>query len=243
VDQNILFRWIWRLNALLLLGTLAVIAVLAAPQVWQAIWWQYAGTNAGYAVYGQGPASAASPDQNSYGLSLDFVRPGRKETVLVLAPVHSYPQVSESGSYEPQTRADYNRVANYLFVDPKTGDSRWLFLSNNQIITSTGYVYDSGIPDVYVPYMPRFTPSGPARAVLYEVKPEGGSKFQLYVSKLDGSNLVKLLDDLDHAPTETADAETISVRYATGGHEMLAVFATGDFKQLVVKDISKESKK
>src|SRR4029078_1382919 len=117
----------------------------------------------GYTIYATGSGPGSTRLRDSYGLSLDFQRTGRRETVLVLAPVHPYPQIDESGIYQPQARADYSQVANYLFVDPTTGTSRWLFPSNNQTITSTDYVYDSGIP---VASIPAVLGSNPARAVL-----------------------------------------------------------------------------
>ncbi|MBI1210951.1 MAG: hypothetical protein GC190_05775 [Alphaproteobacteria bacterium] len=175
------------------------------------------------------------PSANALELTLDFSRPGRKQTVLVLAPVVTYPVVNQPGPYR-LGGADYSRVTNYLFIDPATGSSRWLFPGNEQTIASTDFVYNTDVPATVIP-------KEPAHAVLYDVQPKGATKFQLYVSKLDGSALTKLLDDLDGPASEVADAETISVRYAVAGRQMLAVFATADFRQLVVKDVTKESKK
>jgi len=170
MDPNILFRWIWRLNAVLLLAALSLLALFSAPHIWQTLQWEYGNRGDGYTIYAAGSGPGSTRLRDSYGLSLDFQRTGRRETVLVLAPVHPYPQIDESGIYQPQARADYSQVANYLFVDPTTGNSRWLFPSNNQTITSTDYVYDSGIP---VASIPAVLGSNPARAVLYDVRPAG----------------------------------------------------------------------
>jgi hypothetical protein len=94
-------------------------------------------------------ASAGSP-ANEYGLRLELSSDGHGNTV-----------------YRTRTMCDFEDipVANYLFVNQKTGEQRWLFPKPQHCIWRVFYFTDR----------PQVAPVKPseARAVVYDVTPSG----------------------------------------------------------------------
>lgn len=185
MDQNVVFRWIWRFNAI----AIAIFLLLIGSSFLPYFMWRVAPAVESVT----GPIlEQPTTKQPDLRLFLDFTREGRREMVFALAPEAN---VSEKFSSPDESRlganiADPTRVVNYLFIDPTTGATRWLFPTNDQVITATDYVTKNMSDRV-----PQLREAGPALAVVYDVKPlqrvGAPTKYQVYVSRLDGTNLTR----------------------------------------------------
>jgi hypothetical protein len=235
MDQNFLFRWIWRFNAI----GLAVALILFGWSVY-GYYTMMSTLMPGSTVIIGADGDEAKSDSKALRLFLDYAREGRREMVFALAPEQkmpvAYPDSSKIGY---QSKANLSRVANYLFVDPATGATRWLFPTNDQVITATDYVTKDMTNTTAVVFRDPL----PAVAVVYDVKPTSASatprKYQVYVSKLDGTGLTKLFDDLDEATTFVPSADnTIFATYNVKGRHMVSTISMADFKVVMTKDLS-----
>ena len=233
MDQNRFFKWIWRFNAVAL--ALAMLA-LAATFVQSYFFWSNFGAPAARQVVG---ALTTPAGTSKYHLRLDFGREGR--TVAVLALEDSQTRSVGGGSYSGPPQSD---IFNYLFVDPMTGAAHWLFPTNHQRITDTDYL--TAQPNQTNPFGPtyeRASGSGPVRAIVYDVVPggdaagaEAATKYQVYVSKPDGTMLTKFIDDSDGVPsTIQVDADKILVFYVSKGRAMAASFSLVDSEVSMVR--------
>lgn len=231
MDPNWFFRWIWRLNALALALVLMAAGIgLALPF----LSWQIRPV-VERAVDATKPAQQQAP---KYRLAFDYVRQGRSQIVLTLGHVVEPERGFGSGSF---SKDGYDsRVANYLFVDPATGATRWLFPTHGQMIASTDYLTDQ---TARAAILPGESP-GVLRAVMYDVVPNAEQPkdkwtYQVFLSAPDGSTLTKVLDDLDEqAEAVQLDVDSVVIAYKSKGRSMIARFSLVDLKPSMQKDMT-----
>jgi len=229
MDQNWFFRWIWRFNAVALAVVLIAAGIgLALPF----LAWQLAP-----AVERAVDATQPKQEPPKYGLTLESARAGRTEIVLALDYLHSPERGLGSFSKDAYAR----RIANYLFVDAATGAHRWLFPTNDQMVTRTEYLTDTPSP-----YAAEMSGPGALRTVYYVVVPGSGrigndAKYQVYLSKPNGEALTKILEDLDEAPSAMQlDADNLAVSYKLKGRIVVARVSLKDFKTTLQVDVSSQ---
>jgi hypothetical protein len=230
MDQNWFFRWVWRFNALALSVVLIAAAIgLALPFLaWQV-------SPVVDSVVQTEPASpAAKPPK--YRWHLDYPRGDRKVGVLALILAPENAEILDASSLKPPSPI---KTVNYLFVDPQTGATRWLFPTHNQLITSTDYMALQGAVGDFA-----IQPSGTPIAVVYDVIPGDpnaapiGRKVDVYASKIDGTNLTKFMGDLDEAPTFVPAGEGVIIANGKANDkDFVATFSLTEFKQLARKDL------
>jgi hypothetical protein len=230
MDQNFFFKWVWRFNAL------ALALILLAGAVGFAIpFFSWRVAPAIESAIDPSPPPAKAP---KYQWSVRPSREERAEGLLALEiPARYEPGGSFSGGPTPAI------AVNYMFVDPATGATRWLFPGHNQVITATDYVTETMLP---LP-LPGIESPGPALAVVFDVIPGDpasyvfgqAAKYQMYASKPDGTGLTMLLDDLDEAPTFVPlGKDKIFLRALSNGKAFAATFSIVDFKQISRTDLS-----
>jgi hypothetical protein len=233
MDQNFFFRWLWRFNAVALAIYLIPTLFIFVPF----FMWQVSPS----VEQVTGPFSESKPGDPALQLFLDFQREGRREVVFMLAPTRDPgAMIKSDDSRLGATTADTTRVANYLFIDPITGSGRWLFPTNNQVITATEYVTKNLSTMPYI----ATADSTPPLAVVYDVRAAGSApgpntKYHVFISKLDGTNLTTIFDEVDEVPLFVPAADnTIVTTYKLKGRLMVATVSLIDFKILVNKELS-----
>lgn len=245
MDDNFLFRWIWRFNALGIAGLVILFGMSFLPFL---LW----GYNNQAVIFG-GPERTAFDEQAPLQLSMYGVVDGAG--VVLFAYGHSY-ELPRGGSFSGLQRAA-NR--NFLFYDPKTRSSRWLFPSNGQEITSVDYARKDGTAEQAAPEIgpdglplpsPRQVPAPQqakltVRAVLFDVRPiaKGDAKaaYRMYATRPDGSEVTKLLDELDEPGKFTPiDADTIVIANKRSGRTYATTVSLTDFKTIAESELTKD---
>lgn len=228
MDQNIFFRWIWRFNglalaALLGLGTHTFVVPLFGP----------AFTTISTIEEDSGATTAGGSDRR---LAMANTIDG---TDIV---VFSY---GEQG-YTDRKFYPGPKVFNYVFYNAKDGSARWLFPDNKQQVTSFDTVWDDGTASARTPVsIPSPDPVGrKVRALAFDVsRPlgEGIVRYDLYVSRPDGSELTKLIDGADEVSTLTpVGADGIMIANRRGGRTYATTVSLVDFKQTLETELSKQ---
>jgi hypothetical protein len=243
MDDNLLFRWIWRFNALGIAGLVILFGASFLPFLLRGY------TN--QAVIFGGPEPTALDEQSPLQLNMYGVVDGMGVVLFAYGQSNELPR---GGSFSGSHRAA-NR--NFLFYALKTRSKRWLFPSNGQEITSVDYVREDGTAEQAAPTIgPDGLPLPPSRpvqspqqatvrAVLFDVRPAAKTDakvaYQMYATRPDGSGVTKLLDELDEPGEFTPiDAETIVVANKRGGRTYATTISLADFKTIAEIELTKD---
>jgi hypothetical protein len=179
------------------------------------------------------PSGGATRHAPKHVLRLQPVRIDQAEAVLAL---ELPPAPNEYGLKGPPPA----KTVNYLFVNPDTGATRWLFPTHQQVIAATDYVTPNTIARGYDP-----PTSERALAVVYDVLPgdptakPGKRKYQVYVSKPNGTDLTRVLENLDEQPEFLAlTDDKIFFQAVADGRSFVATVSLAELKLVMQKDIT-----
>ncbi len=213
------FRWLWRLNAVIiaLAGTLAAVVLLfAAYHILNDL---TRTRHASGMVNVEGEDSVA--ETWTYG-TLRRIR-GTDVAVLDLQSQQSYSLNFGSGKVAEATR-------NLLFIDTQTGSRRWLLGNNESLITQFEFLprdYDAD------------SEAQPVALIVYNIvaadtdgdgRLDHGDKQTLMVSRPDGSGNTELFRNVDAIDGYVLRRpDVLLVAYEVGGRVHLATVRIADF--------------
>lgn len=239
LDTNRFFRFLWRLNALLLLAV-SVLVLFGAGSM---LYFAYATSHTG--VVGMHIANPSKSDGGTYQLAggavFDYsqfarnvyVLPGTDEGLLKLQRAKS------DGSYElssgPVMQAD---VLNVLVVDLRSAKSRWMFPTNRQLILGQSDIHSQSAPQPAGEDSEQ-ADSGSITAILLQIAPRDSVTGQvkdgernLYLYRPHGAEPVLLMKAKSIESIQQIDAARILIVYTNADRRKALLLSAEDFKPI-----------
>ena len=177
------------------------------------------------AIAWSGPAP--KPISAGYRLIPDYTRDGQSDVVFALEQA----VVNVASVDGKPVTSSFTHVVDYLFLNPKTGDTRWLFPTHHQIISQTILLTDK-------------SQGSASSVVIYEVL-HASKEFRfctgtnsclpevdVFAIKPDSPGLTKLVDDANYPPFIELRGREIAVWYTSHGHPADAFFSLTDLKPI-----------